>query len=240
MNKFIDKFDEVSSLGYNCYIKLYFNYIKIDQETQFFDYIGTSVWSIIELLNKDFDGMFDKSNYKIMNIMKSGDDQFLVVNEKYFIRCKHEFKKTLDRKFDAEILNEYEIDKEELDDFIEKMKRRKERFMNLLKNNNSLLLIRYEEDPTGRHELKQFDEKFNISYIDNLKILSGIFKKINPEKKITILDISHRHDKTEYIEEYGIIKIRMRKRIEHWKKVITELENTFSNEKKFIENLLKI
>ena len=71
-------------------------------------------------------------------------------------------------------------------------------------------------------------------------MLSGIFKKINPEKKITILDISHRHDKTEYIEEYGIIKIRMRKRIEHWKKVITELENTFSNEKKFIENLLKI
>ena len=238
MNKFMDKFDDVSSLGYNCYTKLYFNSLKMDKETQFFDYIGTSVWSIIELLENDFDGIFDKSNYKIMNIMKTGDDQFLVVNEKYFIRCKHEFKKTLDRKFDPEILHEYEIDKEELEDFIEKMKRRKERFMNMFASNNSLLFIRYEEDPTGRYDLKQYDEKFNISYMDNLKILSDMFKKINPEKKITILDISHRHDKTEYIKEYEIIKIRMRKRIDHWKKAVVEFENTFSNEKKFIEENL--
>jgi len=234
----MDKFDDVSSLGYNCYTKLYFNSLKMDKETQFFDYIGTSVWSIIELLENDFDGIFDKSNYKIMNIMKTGDDQFLVVNEKYFIRCKHEFKKTLDRKFDPEILHEYEIDKEELEDFIEKMKRRKERFMNMLASNNSLLFIRYEEDPTGRYHLKQYDEKFNISYMENLKILSDMFKKINPEKKITILDISHRHDKTEYIKEYEIIKIRMRKRIDHWKKAVVEFENTFSNEKKFIEENL--
>ena len=55
MNKFMDKFDEVSSLGYNCYTKLYFNSRKMDKETQFFDYIGTSVWSIIELLENDFD-----------------------------------------------------------------------------------------------------------------------------------------------------------------------------------------
>jgi len=238
MNTFIEKFDNVSSLGYNCYTKLYFNSRKMDQETQFFDYIGTSVWSIIDLLNNDFEGMFDKSNYKIMNVMKTGDDnQFLVVNEKYFVRCKHEFKKTLDRKFGPEILNEYEINKDELDDFIEKMKRRKERFMNMLANNNSLLFIRYEEDPTGRLDLKQFDEKFNLSYIDNLKILSDMFKKINPEKKIVILDISHRHDKTEHIKEYGIIKLRMRKRIDHWKKCADEFEKVFSNESKFIENL---
>ena len=238
MNKFMDKFDEVSSLGYNCYTKLYFNSRKMDKETQFFDYIGTSVWSIIELLENDFDGIFDKSNYKIMNIMKTGDDQFLVVNEKYFIRCKHEFKKTLNQKFDPEILHEYEINNEELEDFIEKMKRRKERFMNMLASNNSLLFIRYEEDSTGRRDIKQYESKLNISYIDNLKILSDMFKKINPEKKITILDLSHRHDKTEYIKEYEIIKIRMRKRIDHWKKAVVEFENTFSNEKKFIEENL--
>lgn len=238
MNKLIEKFDDVRSLGYNCYTKLYFNSLKIAQETHFFDYIGTSVWAIIDLLNNDFEGMFDESNYKIMNIMKKGDDQFLVVNQKYFIRCKHEFKKTLDKNFDLEILNEYEIDKEELDDFIEKMKRRKERFMNMFSNNNNLLFIRYEEDPTGRYEFKQYDEKFTISYIDNLKILSDMFKKLNPEKKITILDISHRHDKTEYLKEYRIIKIRMRKRVDHWKKAVVEFENTFSNEKNFIENLI--
>ena len=56
-------------------------------------------------------------------------------------------------------------------------------------------------------------------------------------KKIVILDISHRHDITEHIKEYGIIKLRMRKRIDHWKKCVTEFENAFSNEQKFIENL---
>ena len=130
------------------------------------------------------------------------------------------------------------IDYNELNDFIEKMKRRKVRFMNLLTNNDSLLLIRYEEDPTGRHDFKEYDEKYTISYMENLKILSDMFKKINPEKKIIILDISHRHDKTEYLEEYGIIKIRMRKRIDHWKKAVIEFEKTFLNEKLFLEEII--
>ena len=39
MNTFIEKFDSVSSLGYNCYIKFYFNSRKMNQETQFLEYI---------------------------------------------------------------------------------------------------------------------------------------------------------------------------------------------------------
>lgn len=235
MDKLFEKFNVVMSLGYNCYTKLYLNSKKIEQETHFFDYIGTSVWTIIDLLNNDFEGVFDNENYEIMNVMKEGDDQYLVVNKKYFIRCKHEFKKSLEtKKFQKDMV----IDDDELNDFIEKMKRRKVRFMNLLLNNDSLLLIRYEEDPTGRHDFKEYDEKYTISYMENLQILSDMFKKINPEKKIIILDISHRHDKTEYLEEYGIIKIRMRKRIDHWKKAVIEFEKTFLNEKLFLEEII--
>ena len=130
------------------------------------------------------------------------------------------------------------IDNNELNDFIKKMERRKERFMNELSNNNSLLFIRYEEDPTGRHDLNEYDEKYVISYMDNLKILSGIFKKINPDKKIIILDVSHRHDRTEYLEECGIIKIKMRRRIEDWTKAGLEFEKTFSNETKFFDEVI--
>lgn len=235
MDKLFEKFNVVMSLGYNCYTKLYLNSKKIEQETHFFDYIGTSVWTIIDLLNNDFEGVFDNENYEIMNVMKEGDDQYLVVNKKYFIRCKHEFKKSLEtKKFQKDMV----IDDDELNDFIEKMKRRKVRFMNLLLNNDSLLLIRYEEDPTGRHDFKEYDEKYTISYMENLQILSDMFKKINPEKKIIILDISHRHDKTEYLEEYGIIKIKMRKRIDHWKKAVIEFEKTFLNEKLFLEEII--
>ena len=208
MDKFIKKFDIISSLGHNCYPKLYFTSKKIDQETHFFDYIGTSVWSIIELLENDFEGMFDKDNYKIIKY----NNQYLVVNEKYFIRCKHEFKKTL--------LNNTVIDEEELNIFIEKMKRRKEKLMNMLSSNNSVIFIRYEEETKS-------------PYIDNLKILSDMFKKINPNKKIIIMNVSHLNDKTEYLEEYGIIKIKMKKKIECWTKASIEIENALINEIKF-------
>ena len=237
MNNFIQQFDDISSLGYNCYTKLYLNSKIIKQETQFFDYIGTSVWSIIDLLNNNFEGMFDKSNYKIMNLMKTGDDQFIVVNIQYFIRCKHEFKKTLDKKFDTMNFDYNDIDTIELDQFIEKMIRRKDRFMNMLSNNKTLIFIRYEEDPTGRLDFKQYDSKFEIHYLDYLKILSSIFKKINPYKKIIIMDVSHRNEKTQYLKEFGIILIKMRKRIDHWKKSVIEFDNTFLNEKTFFENI---
>lgn len=238
MKRLINKFDQVCSLGYNCYPKLYLNDKKICKETNFFDYIGTSVWSIVELINNDFDGMFDKSNYKIMNIDRSKDTEFLVVNEKYFIRCKHEFKKTLDKKFDPEKIDEYEIDEEELDNFIEKMKRRKERFMNLLVSNESVIFLRYEEDTAKRQHLIKYKDKFKSSCIEDLKALSELFRKINPNKNIMIVDISHLHDKTENIKEYGIVKIKMTSRINYWYDSVTEFNNTFSNEKKLIQSLI--
>ena len=70
MDKLFEKFNVVMSLGYNCYTKLYLNSKKIEQETHFFDYIGTSVWTIIDLLNNDFEGVFDNENYEIMNVIK--------------------------------------------------------------------------------------------------------------------------------------------------------------------------
>jgi ribosomal protein S17E len=230
MDKFLQKFDNVSSLGYNCFPKIYFTSKKINQETHFFDYIGTSVWSIIELFKNDFEGMFDHENYKIMNIMKTGDNQQLVVNDKYFIRCKHDFKKTL--------LKPCEIDNTELNTFIEKMKRRKERLMNMLLDNKSLIFIRYEEDRSGRHIIEEYEPRYETSYIDNLKILSKLFRKINPLKKIIIMNISHLNDKTEYIEEYGIIKIRMDKKIECWSRASIDFEKTFTNEKDFFEKIV--
>ena len=70
------------------------------------------------------------------------------------------------------------IDYNELNDFIEKMKRRKVRFMNLLTNNDSLLLIRYEEDPTGRHDFKEYDEKY-IFTATGVSFIKGLCSTIN-------------------------------------------------------------
>jgi len=209
----------------------------MNQETQFFDYIATSVWSIIELLENDFEGMFDKENYKIVNLMKDGDDQFIVINTRYFIRCKHEFKKTLNQKFMVENYKEKKIDDKELDDFIETMKRRKERFLNLFSSNKSILFLRYEEDPTGRLDFPEYEEKMRIPFIDNLKKLSDVFKKMNPSKKVFILDVSHRNEKSEYMEEHRIIKIKMEKRVDHWIKASRMMTETLEKTGRLFEKI---
>ena len=238
MDKLIDKFDSVISLGYNCYGKMYLNLKSINQETQFFDYIGTSAWSIIELLEKNFDGFFDKENYKLVNLMKHGDDQYIVINSLYFIRCKHEFKKSLNQKFTPDNVFEKKIDENELYTFLETMKRRKERFMNLFsEDNKSILFIRYEEDPTGRLDFPEYEDKLNIPYMENLIKLLEILKKINPTKRIVILDVSHRHDKTEYLKSCGIIKVKMGQRVDHWTKAVRDIDETLKSQSKFLESI---
>ena len=236
MNKFFKQFNSIQSLGYNCYSKMYLESIKIKQETNFFDYIGTSLWGIIDLLDDNFEGMFDKNNYKIMNIMIDEPDKYLVVNTKYFFRCKHEFKKTLSQNFDnPEILEKNIIDETELDDYFEKMKRRRDRFINMFSNDSNLLFLRYEEDPFGL--ISVHSDKIKNQYMDNLIILSGIFKKMNPKKKIIILNISYRNDKTEYIKDDNIIKIKMKKRIDNWINASKLIDDVIKDERTFLDQI---
>ena len=47
-------FDKVISIGSNCYPKCFIQASLYGGETEFFDYIGTSMWSINELLVNDF------------------------------------------------------------------------------------------------------------------------------------------------------------------------------------------
>ncbi len=210
MNELISKFDNVISLGYNCYTKLYLNKIGMEQETHFFDYIGTSTWSIIDMFKNNFEGVFDPNEYKITQVMFKGPDKYLVVNQKYFIRCKHEFPKSLENE------NELRINKLELKDFLEKLERRKERFLNMLRNDKSLLFIRYEEDPYGRIPFHNYDEKYKVPIVENLKQIINIFQSFNSKKKIYIMDLSYKHHKSEFLKDSNIIKIKMDERIPRW------------------------
>jgi hypothetical protein len=117
--------------------------------------------AIQTLCQNNFEGVFDPNEYKITQVMFEGPDKYLVVNQKYFIRCKHEFPKSLE--------NELKLNKYELKDFLEKLERRKERFLNMLRNDKSLLFIRYEEDPYGRIPFHNYDNKYKVPIVENLK-----------------------------------------------------------------------
>ena len=54
MQDFVKNFDDIISLGNNCYPKMYLErYLNIKKEYDFFDYIGTPMWSIVKLLKNN-------------------------------------------------------------------------------------------------------------------------------------------------------------------------------------------
>ena len=51
------------SLGYNCNIKKYIDSIRLNNPTHFFDYIGTSMWGINELILHNFTDIFNINDF---------------------------------------------------------------------------------------------------------------------------------------------------------------------------------
>lgn len=224
MNQIFKKFDNIISLGYNCYVKMYLKSERINCETHFFDYTGSSVWSIIDLLNNNFSGISDPETYKIIKFMDKGPNEYVVLHPTYFIRFKHQFKKSL---------SENVIDHQELSEFIETMKRRKDRFLNKFTNDESILFIRYEEDLTDRCYFSE-----NTDTKSSIITLANILKNINTNKKIYIISLSFEYDKTEYLREYGVIKIKMKRRIDDWLKATQMIREALYNERNNIDAFL--
>ena len=84
--KLFSNTNNVISLGYNCFFKKFLKIkLKINKETNFFDNIGTSMWSINELLLNDFQDFFIPEYYKQLEIKNNSNPNFLS-NTKYYIR----------------------------------------------------------------------------------------------------------------------------------------------------------
>jgi hypothetical protein len=219
MNKFFKSFDKIISLGSNCYVKMFLESHLKKEETQFFDYIGSSMWSINELLKNDFKGLYDYKNFEKKHILNKGD-KYIFTNKIYNLRFKHDFK----QNFDSDI-NDIKED-EKFYEFINKYKRRQNRFIQLLNNNKIILFIRYEEDNKDR--VKYYEEKDELQYIyEFMKIL----KTINPDKKFFFILLSH--DKNFEDIENNLLIIKINEPIKIWTDAPIKIKNTlFENEKK--------
>lgn len=136
-----EKFDIFLSIGYNCFPKMYISKKLCNGPTNFFDYIGTSMWSINEILSNDFfigsNKLFNKSDYGKINI-RANNASCILGNKKYFLRFVHDIHKPNDINNDNLFNN-----------FVDKYERRAVRFMETLKsaqeNKQSILFMRIEE-----------------------------------------------------------------------------------------------
>jgi len=140
--------NKLISLGYNCYFKLYLNTIKINQETHLFDYIGTSMWTILEILFNNIN-FLDKKDFELLTI----ENQITPSNSKYYIRFRHDLNCKLSnfKKMKTKYL------------------RRHTRFINMLNSSDPIIFFRIQESMSTRVILpqhKDFYEKNELEYIN--------------------------------------------------------------------------
>ncbi len=157
------------SLGFNCYIKIFLNKMKIEQETQFFDWIGSSTWSIRLLLENNFENLLQKENLKYLQTIQK-ENEYVWTDELYYLRFKHDFEQT-------HLKETKQITHQEWKEVKDKYERRKDRFIQILqeyeKNQKPLLFIRLQEDFDERiyldhHILIQKEDEINdLLWISN-------------------------------------------------------------------------
>jgi hypothetical protein len=193
---FILSFDKIISLGCNCYVKMFLDSIKHKSETQFFDYIGSSMWAINDLFKDDFSDLFGNGMDDIEKKKILYSDTYILTHKKYYLRFKHDFNQNYNSGIKENIKSE------DFNKFSKKYGRRKERLINILnEDKETLLFIRYEENQENR--IKYFgDKKSEIEYIYEF---IDIIKQKYPLKKFCILFLSYTMENDDKREENLII-----------------------------------
>lgn len=188
INKLFQNY-ELVSLGHSCYPKMFIEKI-CSKETFFFDWIGSSTWAIIKLLESNFTHFFNITNYFYLNkIFKPCDRHFLIYNKQYFIKFIH----------DSNFLK----NNNEWNNFKNKYTRRIHRFNNLLQSNKQILFF-YLEENLFRYdvlypEIKQFypnnKEHYHIEQSkleqSRMRQIVNIFKTKYNKHNFKIIYFSH-------------------------------------------------
>jgi hypothetical protein len=190
------------SLGYNCFPKKFLKEKIEDRETDYFDYVGTSMWTINELIKNNFyegtNQLYNKDDYTnlIIKVNNKKIVRKVVTNKKYYLRFLHDLEeKDL-------------VEEEKFKTFVEKYNRREKRFMEMLdtQNNNkgNILFIRLEELKSNRIIYREHKSIMKIKEIKQIKEFNKIIKSKweNLRYKIIYLSTS---EKTRVLKDENII-----------------------------------
>jgi len=236
MNNIFDKY-LLLSLGTNCNVKKYIDTIKPNNPTQFFDYIGTSMWAINELIENDFSGVFNIDDFESMKTSTNYGD--IVTNKKYYLRFLHDLK-----NIDNDKLRVFKykdsISVCKASNFVEckeKYERRSKRFIDLLSGSNKILFIRLEEDNRNRIMYDMYKEKLQKSELEYTFDLSNTLKRKYTNLDFMILVISFNHDNMYYAKS-NVIVLKMIDIIDEYETAGTTIEKLFIFNKDFLLNIL--
>jgi hypothetical protein len=118
--------DAILSIGGNCNPKLYLEKYIQSEPTCFFDYIGSTIAAICDIITQNWDGLNNPTLYTQFNKLSNPKDT-IVTHKDHYLHFIHDVH-TLENVNEA---------------FFNKLDRRIERFESILHKSNKLLLIRY-------------------------------------------------------------------------------------------------
>jgi hypothetical protein len=191
------------------------NDLNISQETNLFDYIGVSMWSINELLLNDFKNLCDINEYKKYKILNN-DFNEIIIHEKYYLRFLHDFKNNKseeekkiflntsdpnNKKFYMNRIIQFDLMEElknKFPTFKSTLERRIERLKKILSTEKNIIFIRLEEENNERIIYEIYKEKFKKSELENIIEFSNIIKKLYPILNFKIIYISKKHENNYY------------------------------------------
>ncbi len=169
----------VLSLGCSCYTKIFMTSIGVNQETQFFDYIGSPMSTINNLINNDFKNLFEYEDYKNMEVLSNVDDGYNITHKKHYLVIRHDFRQTHKKITPNVTFPEFRA-------FKDKYTRRIQRWKELLQYEKSILFIRYEQYTNFvKHDI--FKDKFEKDELSYLQEFSSLIKTKYPNLKFNIL-----------------------------------------------------
>ena len=179
------KYSYAVSLGSSCFTRRFIEVCQMSDEYLFFDWIGSSMWAINELVQNRFEGIDQVQKYQPIVIKKS-DEKKIITHKEFYLRFLHDFPPFIH----ARGVRLYaEPEKNHLDQVIQKYRRRADRFLNVIKSLKAILFIRIEEEVSDRisypkYALKQKNE------LQELFCFTEQVRKLNPELDFQVLFFS--------------------------------------------------
>lgn len=233
-------YSNIISLGSNCFFKMYISHLKISKETNYFDYIGSSMWAIVDLIkNDELDKVFDKKeDFENMRIMSKGDDKYIITNRKYYLRFKHNFKQDY-QNFTNTSLEDDKLFNNVKESYNRRSERLINQFNNFDSNSKPILFLRYEEENDDRIIHEEYKDKNKKSEFNYLIEFSNLLKIKYKNLKFHILFFTTNQKENLFLKDENIILINIKnKNLIKWDTCCKDFDKIFRDNDVFIKKCI--
>jgi hypothetical protein len=210
MSNTLKKF-KVLSIGTNCFGRKYIEKYIEPRELHVFDRIGTTMWSIVQLVKNDFDGLLDKNNFELTKIYEN--DVPIYVNQRYFAKFLHD-----------------DFSDKKINETAETYKRRIDRFKQSLKSNKFIIFLRIQEWQVGQilnEECKKHNQKREYEYLEE-------FSEWATSQQIQFRIIYIGQIEKKYDDKYKIICLNDKANQYVWETCEKSISKLLENNEEFI------